>query len=1468
MLTRTILLAALALPLAAGEAGLLGGRGPDPGVLATPLASADLAPANDVQWLDGKAEPVESMAKERHKVLWTRSTGTHHQGIDYGAGRSTGARHLRLALARELAIGSVLAQGNGRLSVLKPGVEGWGDPGDESQWIAAERLDGRSVATAQPRNGGLCLWTLPPGCTTRALRFSHTPEPTDNDLAGHQGGIYLLAGRYANLAPQARVAVSAGANGAKRLINGRDDNWGLWDNGDEGADAPVSPERPVDIVLAFPAPVALRGIGTWACGADTAELAAVPAAGAMPAFADPGWKALREAKGLIDWYPSTLRSCWLDLGADAAVGALRLRLTAPPLAKSLHPHQTGKVKDGKRVWLDEVLVLMPLGDRPLASAVLPAWPETTAHPPIPVPFRLDEPGNVTLVIEDRDGRRIRNLCADQPFPAGDNTAWWDGLDDLGRDVKAAEHGLYHVPGTLVQPGTYRARGLVHPPISLRYEFSPDDAGEPPWPTADNTGGWGTNHTPPSCAAFVPAERTRIGVPLVFIGSHVAEGGHGLFWVDPDGRKRGGVHWLGGTWTGAQTLAADTGTKPLDAAAVYVASGFNGEVRFLYLDRDLREVGIAKFALKTGAEAKTKKYGPTAEARPVAVDSELAPEKAGSLRDLAAHDGLVAATLPAIGELWLVDAAAKRLVARVPLPEPGGVAFAADGTLLATSADQLVRLGLPGLAAARAAAETAVLAPELMVIARGLDRPRDLGVLPDGNLTVSEWGQRHQVRVLRPDGSVVRTIGRAGPPAVGPYDPLHLNRPAGVAGDDRGRLWITEASTQPKRVGLWGPDGALQRAWYGPSRYGGGGTLDGFDRGLFYNNGIAFRLDWKAGTLKPERILWPDPEVAEGPRPQFPPDRHHSDGMPECPHRVGNRRFFSNWHNSSPTNGAGLATVWEDRDGALKPIAAVGNPWGWKLLESEAFAACWPAGAKEAKQKPRLWLAWSDRDGDGVMQPAEVAIRPGASGGVTVQPDLAFVLLLDDTVVRIPATVADGPVAWAFDAPEVLLRGGQGPASSGGGTNLVLADQRLFAYPPPKPFTRHSVGAADWSYPNMWPGLHPSHEAAVPDRPGMLIGPTRLCGHDVTPRGGEAGPLVFLNQNMGNIAVFTSDGLMAATLFHDSRTAPRWRMPVRTRGMELAHLTLGDETFWPTVSQARDDGAIYLCTGAGSTSSLVRVDGFERTKRIPARDIPVDQALLARCTAWQAELERERQALNAPKELALPLAAPAPAVDGDLADWAGAAWAAVDERGTAANFNSDSRPYAVHASLRIAGDRLYAAWRTTEKDLCVNSAEQATAPFKTGSALDLMLGADPAAKADRQKPVAGDLRLLITRRPDGKKTKTWAVLYRAVVPGTAEDARVPFSSPWRSIHFDAVTDVSAQVELAQKEGDYEASIPLAVLGLKPAAGQRLRGDLGVLRGKDGLTSQRVYWSNKATGITADVPSEAELQPGLWGTFTLR
>ena len=120
---------------------------------------------------------------------------------------------------------------------------------------------------------------------------------------------------------------------------------------------------------------------------------------------------------------------------------------------------------------------------------------------------------------------------------------------------------------------------------------------------------------------------------------------------------------------------------------------------------------------------------------------------------------------------------------------------------------------------------------------------------------------------------------------------------------------------------------------------------------------------------------------------------------------------------------------------------------------------------------------------------------------------------------------------------------------------------------PKPFAPQSLGGvfrgqSRWSYPSLWPGLHASHESPPPDRPGELIGTTRLLGGLVTPRGGQSGPLCAVNGNMGNIYLFTADGLFVAELFRDIRKGEAWAMPVAQRGMVLNDVSLHDENFWP------------------------------------------------------------------------------------------------------------------------------------------------------------------------------------------------------------------------------------------------------------------------------------------------------------------
>ena len=114
---------------------------------------------------------------------------------------------------------------------------------------------------------------------------------------------------------------------------------------------------------------------------------------------------------------------------------------------------------------------------------------------IPVRFSLEKPGYVTLVIEDANGRRVRNLLAEEKFAAGEHTVYWDGAD--GADVH-----LHKTRGTLVNPGQYVVRGLVRDELKLIYEFAVYNPGHPPWGARDNKTGlnfgrWLSDHNQPS-----------------------------------------------------------------------------------------------------------------------------------------------------------------------------------------------------------------------------------------------------------------------------------------------------------------------------------------------------------------------------------------------------------------------------------------------------------------------------------------------------------------------------------------------------------------------------------------------------------------------------------------------------------------------------------------------------------------------------------------------------------------------------------------------------------------------------------------------------------------------------------------------------------------------------------------------------------------------------------------------------------
>ncbi|WP_158800012.1 hypothetical protein [Pedobacter sp. L105] len=1060
------------------------------------------------------------------------------------------------------------------------------------------------------------------------------------------------------------------------------------------------------------------------------------------------------------------------------------------------------------------------------------------NPPIAVPFNLKTAGYVTLVIEDKDGVRVRNLISETWFKAGANTVWWDGLDDLGRDIEAAHHGLYHIPSRLVAPGTYTVRGLVHDEIKASYEFAVNTSGNPPWDTDDHTGGWLANHSQPQAAVYVPAEQSLTKQPSVFLGCFVSEGQDGLAWVDLDGHKKGGIVAVGGAWTAASYLARDAGDHPMPGVAVYAGSVWETgklsgqlELRFSVLTRPNKPLLLYPM-------------GPL----------DANGDGAGEIGGLAVYNGLAVVSLTKKKQLLFIDIKTAKVIGTSPVDAPRGLVFDAKGNLLVLSGNHLLKY--------THITNAQLPAPQSLVTSQ-LEAPVGLAADTEGKFYISDGGNSNQVKVFTAEGKFVRAIGKAGASKGGLYDPLHMNSPAGITVDSKQQLWVTEHDYLPKRVSVWSLEGNLIKAFYGPSKYGGGGTLDPGKNKFYYaeeeKGTLEFDVDWKTGTYKLNSVLY-----RRMPGDLDLPVRSAS---PETPLYYKGKRYFTDCYNSNPTNGHLAAFLFTERNGTLFPAAAMGRADFWPILKSGAFKSRWPAGVDLTAKGATAFFSWTDLNADAKVQPDEVNFIKGSGNGITIAPDLSFdVANLDGSAMQfspVSFTAAGIPV-YQLDHGKVLVKGVQIPGSDGGDQVIAAPNGWTVVTQGILPFERYSLsgakdGKAVWSYPNLWPGLHPSHEAPIPSFPGELIAPTRLLGGLVEPKGSDAGALWAINSNHGMVYLFTADGLFVTTLFEPMRTGKRWKMPVAERGMSLNGLSLSEENFWPSITQTTD-GQIYLTDGG--RSSIVRIDGLPSISRLAPLPLVVSKEDLQKSSSFQLKSEAARQQAEGTGALNVNLINTPVTVDGKLDDWTGADWASIDKRGVKAYFNSYSKPYDVAGAVTVSGDHLYAAYRTGDAGLLKNSGEIPMAPFKTGGALDIMIGTDGTANPNRTAPVAGDLRLLITLL----KGKPYALLYRAVANGAKPTDKVPFSSPWRTITFDQVQDVSAQVSFAASSaGDYEISIPLSVLDLKPKAGLTIKGDIGILRGDNTRTLSRVYWNNKATGIVSDVPSEAELTPNLWGTW---
>ena len=1092
---------------------------------------------------------------------------------------------------------------------------------------------------------------------------------------------------------------------------------------------------------------------------------------------------------------------------------------APPLAATAKPAKTAKAPAARPA-------AKPARAKPAMQPKVVTTPPRLTESGVPIRFPLDKPAYVTLVIEDATGKRVRNLIAETRLPAGNNLITWDGYDDGTRDEKG------NLVRRRVAAGQYRVRGLTHSGIRLNYEFPIYSGGNPPWKSSDKSGAWMADHSSPLGAVFLPAGVSPFGggKPQILLSALIAEAGDPLIMVDENGQRIHGEHFFG--WDGGIAVMRDMGVATDQDFYAYAVMANEERVVLRALRRSGGGVEVASVPAETRMPREPAHIGVSA----------------------AVYNGLAVVSVPMDNKLVFIDTLARKVLGSSPLPSPRGVYFDARGNLFAISNNTVKRFRIANLQEPKLDAGT-VLIDDNLVQAHSLTGDSA------GNLYVADWGKLHQVKVFGADGTYKRVIGKPGGLQLGLYDEQRMHSPQGLTIDHKGRLWIAEADHLPKRISVWNAStGKFEMAKYGPPHYGGGGTIDPVDptRAFYAEFGglMEFDLDWKAGTSRVKAIS--SRQSLQGfanlPGENWWPER--------AVHANGRTYLVGNYQGGLRGNTNSAVFLLDEKTHIARPVAYVGSDRWWDTVAKDpAMKELMPG------KKNEHFLTWSDLNNDGSPQPNEIKYRvfsekviypawnnangnnevehgevkvmpDGKEGGIYgfrdfyPQPDLSMV---GRWGIRVPAPSfrADGVPIYDLEKATFLIN----PRNVLPG----LEDGELLMPSPDGTLLTGTVGYKNdeiaWSYPARW------DYNDVSQGPGDMNYATRALGPVMKAPAGEAGYFTAWNGEKGNIFLLTTDGLFIQQLGGDMRTHPLLRLPQAKRGMSVDGLSFEDEHFHPTMTRT-DKGDVFLVAGK-EHSSIFRVTGWDSVKRREFARLNLVQSTLAALpeTKTSAARRQGRQRLKVAMHGA-PLT-----VDGGLNEWQSADWATISP--------------SISGAVAFSDDTLYAAWKTSDEKLLSNSGATTNNLFKGGGALDLMIGTNRDADLNRSEPVAGDLRLLITR----VKSQPRATLYRAVVPGTPDAKKVLFESPVGKVLFDEVRDVTAQVKLAQQGGNYEISVPLQLLGMKPEQESTILGDIGVLRGDGSQTIQRLYWNNLNTAIVSDIPSEARLQPVNWGQWKI-